>query len=347
MTNTKSKKVVVAMSGGLDSSTAAKILKDKGYEVIGIFMCFGIDGKCCDQGRARRVCRELGIKFYPVDLSHQFKKRVKDYFLQAYEKGLTPNPCAACNKFIKFGELLKIAKQLGCEYLATGHYIKLKKEKGVYKVLRPADKKKDQTYFLYSLTQDQLKHLLFPLADKKKDNIRKEAQKHGLPYIKKESQDVCFLPDDHNIYLKQNLKLKPGEIKTLDGKVVGRHQGLPLYTIGQRRGIEIGGSGPYYVARKDQKDNVLYVSEGNEDPGLYKKETIIKDINWISGQEPKMPFSCQAVIRYGHKEAPCQVEIAGKKRKVVFAEAQRAITPGQNIAFYKQDELLGGGVIIE
>lgn len=334
------------MSGGLDSSMAAKILKDKGYDIIGLFMSFGVNDKEDDMNRARMVCSELGINLYPVDLSFEFKKRVKDYFLNSYKKGLTPNPCVACNKFLKFGELLKMAKGLGAEYLATGHYVRIEKEDEEYKIYRPVDRSKDQTYFLYTLTQEQLKHLLFPLSGKKKEDIRKQAESLGLPYIKKESQDVCFLPDDHNIYLKDNLELKPGDIVTLEGEKVGEHKGLPLYTIGQRKGIEIGGDGPFYAVKMDHGRNILYVTRDGNDDDLYKKELIAKEVNWIAGQEPKLPLKCSAMIRYGHKDQPCIVKRANKGYLVEFQEPQRAITPGQNVSFYKKEQLLGGGIIV-
>ncbi len=335
-------RVVVAMSGGLDSSTVAKMLIEKGYECIGVFMRLGIEGSCCDEGVARRVCQKLGIKFYPVNIAGKFKKEIKDYFLNAYQKGTTPNPCVKCNKFIKFGELFKIAKKLEADYLATGHYIKLKKEASQYKILRPRDRTKDQTYFLYNLTQNNLKHILFPLGDSIKEKIREQAKKESLPHMQKESQDVCFLDGDHNNYLKLNLKLKKGPIKTIDGKTVGEHQGLPLYTIGQRKGIEIGGIGPFYALKADYKTNTLYVTNDSKDPKLFKSILKAKEVNWISGKAPYFPFKCNAMIRYGHKEQPC---IINNKLEVKFKEPQRAITPGQSVVFYKNNELLGGGTI--
>lgn len=342
----KNKKVLVAMSGGVDSSTAAKILVKKGYQCIGVFMRLGICGSCCDEGATRRVCQKLGIRFYPVDLSHQFKKEVKDYFLDAYQRGLTPNPCVACNKFIKFGELLKIARKLGCYHLATGHYVKLKKIGKKYKIYRPADKKKDQTYFLYNLTQESLKHILFPLGDFKKEKIREEADKEKLPCLKKESQDICFLPGDHNVFLKDYIKPKKGPIKTLSGKKLSEHKGLPFYTIGQRKGIEIGGTGPYYAVRADYKTNTLYVTKDSKEPALFRDILKAKNVNWLGVNEPKYPLNCQAVIRYRHKEVPCVVK-SGKKSLILvkFESLQRAITPGQSVVFYKGSELLGGGII--
>ncbi|MFA5248375.1 MAG: tRNA 2-thiouridine(34) synthase MnmA [Patescibacteria group bacterium] len=366
-------KVAIAMSGGVDSSMAAKTLKDQGHDCLGIFMRLGIERGCCDEDAARKVCQKIGIKFYPIDVRAKFKKEVKDYFLSSYKKGITPNPCVKCNQLIKFGELLKRTKALGCEYLATGHYLKITrlrqgyggrgKIKNIYKLFRAKDSSKDQTYFLYNLTQEQLKHILFPIGDLIKEKMKVDAKKNKLPHLKTESQDVCFLSGEHNKYLKNNLKLKKGLIKTLDNKVVGEHQGLPLYTIGQRKGVEIGGIGPFYVVKKDFKTNTLFVTNNSNDQALSGLELVAENINWISGRTPKMPFKCQAVIRYRHKQIPCIInKITPSKKRgglqrrtgcmvntdkflVKFSTPQRAITPGQSVVFYKKDELLGGGTV--
>lgn len=335
------------MSGGVDSSAVARILVEKGYQCMGVFMRLGICGSCCNEEAARKVCQKLKIKFYPVDLVRQFKKEVKDYFLDAYHKGKTPNPCVACNKFIKFGELLKVAKKFDCNFLATGHYVKLKKVGGVYKIYRPADKKKDQTYFLYNLTQEQLKNILFPLGDSIKEEIKKEASGRKLPHLKEESQDICFLLGDHNDFLKEHIGSKKGLIKTLNGKKIGQHKGLPFYTIGQRKGIEIGGTGPYYAVKADYKTNTLYVTNDPEEPALFRDSLKAGKINWVDGNEPKYPLNCQAMIRYRHREVPCIVSSLKKGLVLVkFKEQQRAITPGQSVVFYKNNELLGGGIIV-
>ena len=340
------RKIAIAMSGGVDSSTAARILKDKGYECLGVFMRLGIERGCGDEAAARQVCQKLGIKFYSLDLKNFFERDVKDHFLKAYQGGVTPNPCVKCNKLIKFGELFRKARELGCDYLATGHYAKLKKIKGFYKVYRAKDLSKDQTYFLYNLTQNQLEHVLFPLGDLIKKNIKVEAQKARLPNLKTESHDICFLPGDLGSYLKKCLKLKKGEIKTVNGLVVGEHQGLPLYTIGQRKGVEIGGQGPYYVISKDFESNTLYVTNKADDPALSGKYLLAENVNWVSGKKPKLPFKCLAVIRYRHQEVPCVItKLEDDKFVVEFSEPQRAITPGQSVAFYKKNELLGGGII--
>jgi|WetSurMetagenome_2_1015567.scaffolds.fasta_scaffold01305_8 tRNA-uridine 2-sulfurtransferase len=342
----KKNKVAIAMSGGVDSSTAAKIFKDQGYDCLGVFMRLGVERGCCDEAAARAVCQKLGIKFYPVDVRRQFNREVKEYFLKSYEQGITPNPCVKCNQFIKFGALLKKARALGCDFLATGHYVKLKKIKNIYKIYRAKDLSKDQTYFLYNLTQEQLKHLLFPLGGLIKKSVKAEAAKEKLPNLKTESQDVCFLSGDHNDFLKKHLKLKAGPIKKLDGEIIGQHQGLPLYTIGQRKGVEIGGDGPYYVVSRDFETNTLFVADKSDDQALNENFLLAKNVNWISGIAPKLPFSCSAVIRYRHSEVKCKIKKKIEEKYVVeFDKPVRAITPGQSVVFYKNNELLGGGII--
>ncbi|HTX86987.1 MAG TPA: tRNA 2-thiouridine(34) synthase MnmA [Candidatus Nanoarchaeia archaeon] len=340
-------KVAIAMSGGVDSSTTAKILKEQGFDCLGIFMRLGVERGCCDEAAARQVCQKLKIKFYPVDIRRQFNREVKEYFLKSYERGITPNPCVKCNKFIKFGALLKKAQALDCQYLATGHYAKIVPTRRGYKVFRAKDKTKDQTYFLYNLTQPQLKHLFFPLGDLFKKEIKAEALRIKLPNLKTESQDVCFLSGDHNDYLKKYLRLKKGKIIDEFGEVIGEHQGLPLYTTGQRKGVEIGGSGPYYVTGRDFKTNILYVTNDPHDPALSGSYFIAEQVNWISGRPPKLPFKCSAVIRYRQPEVDCKIKKHDEAGKYIveFAEPVRAITPGQSVVFYKKDELLGGGII--
>lgn len=348
MTKAKKKKVIVAMSGGVDSSTVAYLLKKQGHEVRGIFMRLGT-GQEESEAAARRVCQQLGIKFYPVNLVAKFKKEVVDYFIASYEQGLTPNPCIKCNQVIKFGELWQIAQEQECDYLATGHYAKIIKNK----IFKPKDKDKDQTYFLYNLNQEQFKHILFPLGDYLKSEIRKIADKNKLPYLKKESQDICFLNKNgkiinHNDFLREHIQAKSGLIKTLKNNKLGKHQGLPFYTVGQRRGIAIGGKGPFYAVQMDYKFNILYVTDDANDPILFSDSLIAKNVNWISGDEPKMPLQCEAIIRYRHQPVRCKIEKTRGRPliyKIKFDESQRAITPGQSVAFYQGNELLGGGVI--
>ena len=375
----KDKKVIVAMSGGLDSSVAAWLLKKQGYEVVGVYMRLGHEANSSESA-ARQVAGQLGIKYYPFNVRAQFKKQVIDYFVSAYRNGLTPNPCIECNKTIKFGVLFDLMAQLEGDYLATGHYAKKIKNpartqassrarqkskiKNIYELHRGIDTSKDQSYFLYTLSQEKLKKILFPLGDYKKDEIRKIADQADLPYLRAESQDVCFLNMadgiiDHNEFLKEKIKLVPGLIKLISltpdpsprqergGKeeVIGQHQGLPLYTIGQRRGVEIGGTGPYYVAKCDYKNNTLYVVKDGNDPALFKGEFSIGNVNWISGKEPKMPFKCEVAIRYGHRTVKCKLTLK-EDIWVKLDKPARAVTPGQAAVFYKGDKMLGGGIII-
>ena len=363
------KRVIIAMSGGVDSSVAAKLLKDSGCDVMGIFLHFWKDeqetgeNKCCSLeslNDAQRVCRIIGIPLYTLNFSKPFKKEVVDNFLTEYQNGRTPNPCVVCNKKVKLGLLIKKAEELGFDCVATGHYVKTKKSGNFVKMYKAADKNKDQSYFLSQLSQNQLQKLIFPLGNYTKDEVRKLAKKFKLPTAaKKESQEICFVSDKgHNEFLKRYLKLKSGPIKLMSGEKIGEHRGLPLYTIGQRKGIEIGGRGPYYAVKMDYKTNTLFVSNGNNDPRLFGKELIAKDVNWLAGKESKLPLNCEAVIRYRHKPVKCKVVKSSSLAKatedkkvksndvlVLFAEPQRAITPGQSVIFYKGEELLGGGII--
>lgn len=357
----KKKKIIVAMSGGVDSSVVAALLKEQGHDLIGIFMHFwaeegvkdeyGVKNKCCSLesfNDARRVAQKLGFPIYTINLDEPFKKKVVDNFLAGYQCGSTPNPCVNCNKYIKFDLLLKKADDLGVDFIATGHYAKIKKTGKKYQLYQAKDDNKDQTYFLYTLDQKKLARTLFPLENFTKPQTRALAKKFGLEVAeKRESQEICFIPEkSHNDFLKRHLKLELGEIKTLDGKVVGTHQGLPLYTIGQRKGVEIGGIGPFYVSSMDYKTNTLYVVTDGDDSSIYKDELIAREVNWISGTEPKFPLKTEAVIRYRHKPVSCIVSKDKTSDYLVrFTEPQRAITSGQSVVFYNKGEVLGGGVI--
>lgn len=377
MDKQKKLKIAVAMSGGVDSSVAAKLLKDQGHDVVGIFLHFwkeelpplikggrgdfAAENKCCSTQAlldARRVADKIGIRLYTMNFSKIFKKQVVDNFLVEYASGRTPNPCVVCNKQVKLGYLIKQAKKLGFDYVASGHYARLRREfpisksqfpKNVYKLMKAADKEKDQSYFLYTLNQDELRHLLFPLGNCTKTQVRKMAKKFKLPVAEKpDSQEICFIAErGHNEFLKRHLKMKSGLIAPLvkGGRgVIGHHQGLPLYTIGQRKGIAIGGTGPYYAAKMDYKKNILYVVNNGDDKILYKDKLTAKNVSWIVPL-PKLPLLCQAVIRYRHKPVPCRVTKSGKNYRVKFIKPQRAITPGQSVVFYSGQEVLGGGVI--
>ncbi|MBT4277492.1 tRNA 2-thiouridine(34) synthase MnmA [Candidatus Falkowbacteria bacterium] len=357
----KNKKVLVALSGGVDSAVVVFLLKEKGYDITGGFMSLGQVNEKRDKEAAQKIAKQLNIPFKVINLKKEFKKEVMDYFLNEYARGNTPNPCVNCNKKIKLGLLLKKAREMGFWYLATGHYIhSIKPVKSIkskvdprtggrksYKLFIGNDDKKDQSYFLYNLNQSQLKHLLFPLGGYLKNDIKEIAKKLKLPVLEKESQDICFLSGiDHNVFLEKNLKMKKGPIVTTEGKIVGEHQGLPLYTVGQRRYIKIGGIGPFYAVKMDYKKNILVVTNKFDDKILFKNELIVKQINWVSGKKPIFPFKCKAQIRYGHPAENCIITREKNKYMVKFKKQQRAITPGQSVVFYKKKELLGGGVIV-
>ena len=338
------------MSGGVDSSIAAAFLKKQGHDVVGIFMKFWKEpGKarenlCCSaeaKADARRIAGKLNIPFYVLDVRKEFKKKVVDYLIEEYKKGRTPNPCVECNRWIKFRFLFKKILELKADYVATGHYVRIKHEK----LLVAKDRNKDQSYFLWTLNQKQLKKILFPVGDYTKGEVRAMAKKWDLPvFEKKESQEICFIPDsDINKFLKKRLSfeaLAKGEIITTEGKVIGKHEGLPFYTIGQRRGIKIGGIGPFYVVDKDFKKNALIVAQGDFDDALFKKEFTVSKTNWINNV--KFPLKCNVKIRYLTPSVPAVI----KGNKVIFDKKQRAITPGQSAVFYKGNKILGGGVIM-
>ncbi len=354
------RKVLVAISGGVDSAVASKILLEQGYNLSAIFLNFwkdddsGSENKCCSlkaQQDAKEVCRDLSIPFYTLDLSLKFKKKVVDNFLKEYSEGKTPNPCVVCNREIKIGGLLKYAESMGFDYLATGHYARIIKKGDDFKMLKAKDKGKDQSYFLYTLKQEQLSKILFPLGDIKKTEVRKIAENSKLGVSRKaDSQEICFISGKrHNDFLKKYLKLKKGKIVLWpSGEILGEHQGLALYTIGQRRGIEIGGTGPYYTAKFDRLKNILYVVKNFDDPLLYRSEMEVRDLNWTNVSKLSLPLDISVVIRYQHRAVDCSLDYNFKKNiaKVVFKEKQRAVTSGQSAVFYRGEELLGGGIIV-
>lgn len=375
--NNKSKiKILVAMSGGVDSSVAALLLRKQGFAVSGVFLNLGQKKYKESLAGVKKVAKKINIPLKVFDLRKEFKREVINYFLKSYSTGFTPNPCIICNKQIKFGLLLKLAEKWGYDYLTSGHYARICPSV-IARKIRPLggdneaisllsrdcfaplrgsrndavhlfvakDEKKDQSYFLYNLTQKKLRKILFPLGNHKKEEIRKIADEAELPYLKKESQDICFLLCDHNEFLKKNLKLKKGQIITTERKIIGQHDGLPLYTIGQRRAIKIGGIGPFYVVRRDWRKNQLIVTNKFNDSILYSKELLAGDVNWLAGRVPQLPLKCKARIRYLHLLEDCLVSKKGKFYMVKFSRSQRAITPGQSVVFYKGKELLGGGVI--
>lgn len=354
------KRIVVAMSGGVDSSVAAALLKGQGYDAIGVTMqlwpkeeCGAHSEKsCCSlEGirDARYVAQKLGIPFYVVDFHKEFKKSVIDYFIQQYLKGLTPNPCILCNEKIKFGALMTKAKELGADLVATGHYAVTYYDEGIKRfVLKEgADKSKDQSYALFGLSQRQLRHARFPVGEFTKENVRRIAKDLNLEFVynKKDSQEICFVEDDYNKYLvkKAKAKVSAGNIVDKDGRVLGRHKGAPFYTIGQRRGLGIAYKEPLYVVKTDIEKNEVAVGVKKD---VLKKELIASDLNWIAFEKPPKSFRAMAKIRYKHKKAPALVSAIGEdKVKVVFDEPQEAPTPGQAVVFYEGGNVIGGGWI--
>jgi len=343
------------MSGGVDSSVAALLLKKQGYDVVGVFMKFWAGTKnisaanknrCCSQEArhdAMAVCAKLKIPFLIWDFQKEFKRLVVDDFISGYKKGITPNPCVICNREIKFGLFIKKALKMGADYIATGHYAKLRKlEIRNWKLEIARDRAKDQSYFLWTLTQKQLKHCLFPIGDYLKSEVRQIAKKVQLPVAyKKESQEVCFVNDaDLPGFLKKWIKQKKGEIIELKtGKKLAEHNGVQFYTIGQR--VPVGGIGPYFVADKNIKKNQLLVVQKN-DKNFFRKEIKLKNVNWISGKPPK---SAKILVRTRYRQPLAECRISGNK--CIFKKPQIFVAPGQSAVFYdKNDELLSGGVII-
>lgn len=337
------RRVLVAMSGGVDSSVVAALLKKQGFDVSGVFMRLNNFSKKSEQD-AKKVAKKLNIPFYIWDFQKEFKNKVVDYFINEYQCGHTPNPCVECNKFIKFGILLEKVKKMGFDYLATGHYARIKQIKDNFQLLKSKDEQKDQSYFLWQLNQKQLAHVLFPIGDYKKEEIRKMAQKMKLPiFDKRDSQEVCFIKNVNTYkFLFSLIRTNKGIIKTVDGERIGEHEGLAYYTIGQRKGIKISGSNAFYVVAKDYKKNILIVSENEKD--LLKKEIIVDRVKWVSD-----PFigKCQVKIRSTAKPVIAKIsKIQEKRYKIVFKTSQRAIASGQSAVFYSNDKLLGGGIIM-
>ncbi|GBF12133.1 tRNA 2-thiouridine(34) synthase MnmA [Tepidibacillus infernus] len=351
-------KVIMGMSGGVDSSVAALLLKQQGYDVIGIFMknWDSTDelGYCTaeeDFEDVARVATQIGIPYYTVNFEKEYSEKVFAYFLDEYKKGRTPNPDVMCNREIKFGEFLEKALELEADYIATGHYARVDYIDGEHKLLRAADQRKDQTYFLNALNQYQLSKTMFPLGHLTKQEVRKIAEEAGLATAKKkDSTGICFIGErDFNEFLGRYLPAQPGEIRSLDGELKGRHHGLMYYTLGQRKGLGIGGSGtgePWFVAEKDLEHNILYVVQGENHPSLFSKGLFATDVNWISKQKPEQEFKCTAKFRYRQPDQGVRVRIQTDKTcEVIFDDPQKAITPGQAVVFYDGEVCLGGGTI--
>lgn len=359
MTKQPSKtRVVVGMSGGVDSSVAALLLKQQGYDVIGIFMKNWDDtdefGHCTateDFEDVARVCEQIGIPYYGVNFEKEYMERVFQYFLDEYRKGRTPNPDVMCNKEIKFKELLDRALELGADYLATGHYARVRQVDGRCELIRAVDDNKDQTYFLHTLQQHPLSRAMFPIGDLPKPKVREIAAANGLATAtKKDSTGICFIGErNFRQFLSTYLPAQPGEMRTVDGQRIGRHDGLMYYTIGQRHGLGIGGVGtgePWFVVDKDLQNNVLIVAQGDDHPRLYALSLTASQLSWVAEEPPAQEFRCTAKFRYRQPDQPVTVRLTGQDTcEVVFDTPQRAITPGQSVVLYEGDVCLGGGII--
>lgn len=337
------KKVLCLMSGGLDSSVSAALLKRAGFNVIGVFLRLtDLSSFKKSERRAKRVAKILKIPFLVLDLKKEFKKRIIDSFLEDHRKGLTPNPCVVCNKEIKFGLLLEKTLKLKVSYLVTGHYARLRQGK----LLKARDKKRDQSYFLWMLTQKQLRKILFPVGNYTIKEVKNLAKSFGLSFLLKipKSVEVCFIPKTVEGFLRHYLKPKTGKIVDVEGNILGEHQGLAFYTIGQRRGMRLSG-GPYWVMNKNFRKNTLIVTKNKKD--LFKKKLNIRSVNWLSGEELRLPLKVKAKIRYRQAFALAMITRKLKTRnyELVFEKSQQAITPGQSAVFYRGSELLGGGII--
>ncbi|AOM82499.1 tRNA 2-thiouridine(34) synthase MnmA [Salisediminibacterium beveridgei] len=351
-------RVVVGMSGGVDSSVTAHLLKEQGYEVIGIFMKNWDDtddaGLCTateDYDDVIRVCNQLDIPYYAVNFEKQYWDKVFTYFLDEYKAGRTPNPDVMCNKEIKFKAFLDHAMTLGADYVATGHYARIEREHGEVKLLRGKDRNKDQTYFLNALSQEQLQRVMFPLGDIDKPRVRELAKEAKLATAgKKDSTGICFIGErNFKEFLSEYLPAQPGNMETPEGEVKGMHDGLMYYTLGQRQGLGIGGSGePWFVLDKDLERNVLLVGQGFHHPALYSEGLKADGVNWVAGSPPANEFQCTVRTRYRQEDRRAKVLVDGNDQvTVLFDEPERAVTPGQAVVFYDGEVCLGGATINE
>ncbi|MDD3006272.1 MAG: tRNA 2-thiouridine(34) synthase MnmA [Candidatus Pacebacteria bacterium] len=362
MNKNNPKKVFVGISGGVDSAASATLLQQQGFEVTGIYMRIWkekgspLEAKG-EEENARRVAKELEIGFVTVDLRKEFKKEIVDYFLSQYESGRTPNPCVRCNREIKFGLLFKKSMEMGADFFATGHYVRIRQNISQgkngrkikkYKLSKAKDIQKDQSYFLYNLNQKILSKTIFPLGSLTKPEVREIAKENSLfVHDKSDSQEVCFITDKYyGEFLKRmKVKMKAGDIVDEEGNVLGEHRGLPLYTIGQRRDIRIGGTGPYFVVGLDYRNNHLVVSRDGNSKKLFVKKFTLRDVNWVGKQPETYPLKVKIKTRYRMEAVDSQVSKEKNKIIVTLSKKSRAVMPGQSAVFYLRSDVLGGGVI--
>lgn len=355
--NSAKKKVVVGMSGGVDSSVTAYILSREGYEVIGLHMKSSNDDTSSDdENNARKICEKLGIKFVVVNYKDEMQQ-IKDYFINEYKNGKTPNPCVLCNKTVKFKPFIEYAEKIGADFYATGHYAQIEHINGKHILFAADDKNKDQSYFLNQLSQSQLEKVLFPLGKMSKEQTRKIAEEIGFDNAhRKDSYDVCFLGSEKfKDYISKYVPEKQGDIIDIEtNKVIGKHQGLSRYTLGQRKGLGIGGGvgktlEAWFVAKKDIKNNILYVEQGDGE-SLYCDAVVVSDFNWIPEKPVSQNFECLAKFRYRQEPQKVRVKISGDGIVIYPKEKQRSVTPGQFAVLYKQNDeklcCLGGGKIV-
>lgn len=358
MKENKDIKVVVGISGGVDSSVAALLLKEQGYDLTGIFMKNWDDtdenGVCTadqDFADAVKICNQLDIPYYSINFEKEYYDRVFSYFLDEYKKGRTPNPDIMCNKEIKFKAFLDFAMDLGADYIATGHYARVRKDDdGNVKLLRGVDSNKDQTYFLSQLSQDQIKKVLFPVGELDKPEVRRLAKEHKLATAeKKDSTGICFIGErDFNEFLANYLPAKPGNMVTLDGQVMGEHQGLMFHTIGQRRGLGIGGLGePWFVCGKDLEKNELIVCQGEDNENLFSDRLLASSFSSPLADRPKGEFDCVAKFRYRQKDIPVHVKFLDDDHIEVSYDHVKAVTPGQACVLYDGEVCIGSAIIDE
>ena len=332
MKKNSNSRVVVGLSGGVDSSVSLLLLKKQGYQPIGLTLRYG------NFKTARKICQKLEVPYYIIDIRLEFKKKVIEYFLKLSKQGKTPNPCIICNHLVKFKALFDFAKKQGAQYVATGHYARVKNNQ----LLRAKDKQKDQSYFLCLLNQEQLSKIIFPLGDYTKEQVYQIAKKEGFDFLikRKQSQDLCFIPS--------KILSRPGQIVDKKGSVLGQHQGPHFYTIGQRKKIRLS-NGPWWVVGFDKEKNQLIVTNKENDPALYRQEAMLTDVHFISGQPSQKSIKVKAKIRFNQPLAPAELHVRPLRSniiKLVFDKPQKAVTPGQWAVFYQGQVCLGGGIIV-